>query len=156
MASAPSAKPKKGTRTLSPFYIGISTSKSLANEQTKHIHYVLIESKVVPQLGLKLKQTVRPGGLDFVRNGVVFEANHKKGTGNKQPYPAKRFIKQSSKPITAYCKGYIKNKKGKEVQESYTIGFPSNVPLGLIIRFFKDFCFNVTSIGTGNNRYTVR
>jgi hypothetical protein len=156
MTSAISAKVKKGGRKLSAFYIGRTESKSLANKITKHTHYVLIDAKVAPQLGLKLKETVKPGGLDFARRGVVFQSDRKKTTGDKQPYQAKRFIKQSSKSITAYCKAYVKNKAGKDVQESYSIGFPSNVPLRLILKFFKDFCFNVTSIGTGNNRYQVR
>jgi hypothetical protein len=156
MAAALSAKPKKGKRQLSPFYIGTTQSKSLTNKIVSHTHYVLIDGKVVTQLGLKLKQTAKPGGLDFIRNGLVFQSNRKKTTGDKRPMVAKRFVQQSSKPITAYCKTYVKDRNGKEVQESYSIGFPSNVPLRLIIKFFKDFCFNVTSIGTGSNRYQVR
>jgi hypothetical protein len=156
MANAPSAKPKKGKRKLSPFYVGITQNKSLTNKITSHTHYVLIDERVVPQLGLKRKEVAKPGGSDVINKGIVYQLNRKKTTGDKKAVTAKRFIIQSSKPITAYCKNYVRDKNGKEVQESYSIGFPSNVPLRLIIKFFKDFCFNVTSIGTGGNRYQVR
>jgi hypothetical protein len=156
MANAPSAKPKKGKRKLSPFYVGLTEGKDLKNRLYKHTHYVLIDERVVPQLGLKRKELLKPGSTDFSRKGVVFQSNHKKSKGDKKTFTMKRFITQSSKPITAYCKAYVKDKKGNDVQESYSIGFPSNVPLRLIIKFFKDFCFNVTSIGTGGNRYQVR
>jgi hypothetical protein len=156
MANAPEARPKKGKRKLAPFYVGITQVKSLDKKNVSHTHYVLIDERVFGRLGLQRKQVAKPGGSDVINRNVVYQLNRKKSTGDKKPVVAKRFITQSSKSITAYCKGFVKNKQGKDVPESYSIGFPSNVPLRLIIKFFKDFCFNVVRIGTGGNLYQVR
>jgi hypothetical protein len=156
MANAPSAKSARGASKLLPFYIGISDSKPLKGGTVKHTHYVMIEAKKAARLGIKGKFIVKPGGSDVIENNVVYQKNRKKSTGNKQPVEAKRHVKQGHKPITAYCKGTVKTKAGKEVQETYSVGFPSNVPLRLIIAFFNKNCPNVERIGTGGNLYQVR
>jgi hypothetical protein len=156
MANAPSAKIKKGKRKLLPFYVGVTDSKSLKNKASRHTHYVLIDERVTTQLGIKGTGIVKPGGSDGIKDGVVFQKNHKKSTGDKKPFVAKRYLTQCQKSITAYCKNYVKNKAGVEVQESYSIGFPSNVPLNFIIKFFKEKAPNVVKIGTGGNLYQVR
>jgi hypothetical protein len=156
MANAPSAKRKKGKQKLLPFYVGITEGKTLKNKAYKHTHYVLIDERVTTRLGIKGNSIVKPGGADEIFNGVVFQKNRKKSTGDKKPYEAKRYITQCQKSITAYCKGFVKNKAGEDVQETYSIGFASNIPLRLIIKFFKDKAPNVTRIGTGGNLYQVR
>jgi hypothetical protein len=156
MTSAPSAKVKAGQRLLLPFYCGITEGKSLKNEPYKHTHYVLIEQKVAARLGIKAKSIVKPGAADAIVNGIVFQKNRKKSTGDKKNVEAKRFLTQCKRKITVYCKSTVKNKAGKDVQETYSIGFPSNVPLRLIIKFFNINAPNVVKIGTGGNLYQVR
>jgi hypothetical protein len=156
MASAPSAKRKAGQRLLLPFYCGITDSKPLKGPATRHTHYVLIEEKVAERLGIKSKSIVKPGGADAIVNGIVFQKNRKKTVGDKKAVEAKRFIKQGKRTITAHCKGTVKNKAGKDVQETYSISFPSGVPLTLIIKFFNSNAPSVTRISTGGNLYMVR
>jgi hypothetical protein len=156
MANAPSAKSARGSSKLLPFYVGVNTSKDLKGKSTSHTHYVMIEAKKANRLGIKSKSIVKPGGSDVIENNIVYQKNHKKSVGDKKDYEAKRFVKQGHKPITAFCKGTVKTKTGKEVQETYSIGFPSNVPLRLIIAFFNKNCPNVVRIGTGGNLYQVR
>jgi hypothetical protein len=156
MTAAPSAKRKPGERLLLPFYCGITKGKTLQNKPYQHTHYVLIEEKVAGRLGIKGKSIIKPGSSDAIVNGVVFQKNRKKSVGNKQPVEAKRYIQQCQKSITAICKGTVKNKAGKEVQETYSIGFPSSVPLALIIKFFNEKASNVVRISTGGNLYQVR
>jgi hypothetical protein len=156
MAAAPSAKSKPGQRLLLPFYCGITEGKDLQNKPYKHTHYVLIADKVATRLGIKSKSIVKPGAADAIVNGVVFQKNRKKSTGDKKPVEAKRYLTQCKRAITAYCKSTVKNKAGKDVQETYSIGFPSNVPLRLIIKFFNINAPNVIRIGTGGNLYQVR
>lgn len=156
MANAPSAKVKKGKRKLLPFYVGVTDSKSLKNKASRHTHYVLIDQRVATQLGIKPNQIVKPGGSDGIQDGIVFQKNHKKSTGDKKNFIMKRYLTQYQKSITAYCKNFVLTKAGKEVQESYSIGFPSSVPLSFIIKFFKIHAPNVVKIGTGNNLYQVR
>ena len=156
MASAPSAKVKKGSRKLLPFYVGITEQKALDNKTYRHTHYVLINETVATRLGIKGKSKVKPGGTDTISDGLVFQKNHKKGVGNKKVYTTKRIVKQCQKSITVYCKGFVKNNKGKEVPESYSIGFATNIPLRTIIKFFFDIAPSVIKIGTGGNQYQVR
>jgi hypothetical protein len=155
MANAPSAKEKPGRQVLLPFYVGITESKDLKGQTSKHTHYVLIEKNKATRMGIKQAGTVKPGA-DAKVNGIVFQLNRKKATGDKKPYEAKRYIKQCKRSITAYCKGTVKNKKGKDVQETYSIGFPSGVPIRLIRQFFEKTAPNVVRIGTGGNLYQVR
>jgi hypothetical protein len=156
MAAAPSAKTKPGQRLLLPFYCGITEGRDLKNKPYKHTHYVLIADKVAARLGIKQKSIVKPGSADAIINGVVFQKNRKKSVGDKKDVEAKRYIKQCKHKITAYCKTTVKNKLGKDVPETYSIGFPSNVPLRLIIKFFNLNAPNVVRIGTGGNLYQVR
>jgi hypothetical protein len=156
MANAPSAKVKAGQQKLLTFYVGLTESKSLqGGKATKHTHYVLIDEKKALRLGTKGKGTVKPGS-DAKVNGIIIQTGKKKSTGDKKSFEAKRYITQYSKSITAFCKGRVKNSKGKDVQETYSIGFPSNVPIRLIIEFFKKNCPNVVRIGTGGQLYQVR
>jgi hypothetical protein len=156
MANAPNAKIKKGKRKLLPFYVGVTDSKSLKNKASRHTHYVLIDQRVSTQLGIKNLGIVKPGGSDGLENGVVSQKNRKKSTGDKKPVVAKRYLTQCQKSITVFCKNFVKNKAGVEVQESYSIGFPSNLPLSFIIKFFRDKAPNVVKISTGGNLYQVR
>jgi hypothetical protein len=156
MANAPSAKSAAGGSKLLPFYIGISTSNALVGKPVKHTHYVLIEAKKAARLGIKAKSIVKPGGQDLIENNIVYQTNRKKSVGDKKPVEAKRVVKQYGRSITAYCKSKVKNKAGKEVAETYSIGFPSGVPLRLIIEFFNKQCPNVERINTGGNFYQVR
>jgi hypothetical protein len=156
MANAPSAKVKKGKRKLLPFYVGITEGKTLKNKPYKHTHYVLIDERVTPRLGIKSQSKVKPGNTDQINDGVVFQKNRRKSVGDKKPYTAKRAVKQCQKSITAYCKSFVKNKQGEDVPETYSIGFASNIPLRLIIKFFKDNAPSVVRIGTGGNQYQVR
>jgi hypothetical protein len=156
MANAPSAISKAGQRRLLPFYCGVTESKPLTGAAVKHTHYVLIDEKKAFRMGIKAKSIVKPGGADSIQNGIVFQKNRKKSTGDKKPVEAKRHITQCQKSITVFCKGTVKNKKGKEVQETYSVGFPSNVPLRNIIEFFNKNAANVMRIGTGGNLYQVR
>jgi hypothetical protein len=153
MANAPSAKPKKGKQNLLPFYVGITEGKNLKGETYKHTHYVLIEELKAIRLGIKSKSIIKFGGSDSIQSGVIIQHNHKKIKGDKKNFSAKRYITQYHKPITAYCKELVVNSKKKRVVETYTIGFPSSVPLRLIIKFFKTNCPNVVRIGTGGNLY---
>jgi hypothetical protein len=156
MANAPSAKVKKGKQKLLPFYVGITKGKTLANKDYQHTHYVLIDERVTPRLGIKNQSKVKPGNADQINDGVVFQKNHKKGVGDKKPYTAKRVVSQCQKSITAYCRSFVTNKQGKQVPETYSIGFASSIPLRLIIKFFQDNAPNVIRIGTGGNQYQVR
>lgn len=156
MANAPSSKPLKGKSKLLPFYVGLTSGKTLDSKDYKHTHYVLIEKTKAVRMGLKNLSLVKPGNSDEILNGLVVQKNHKKGVGDKKPYQAKRNVTQCKKSIMAYCKATVKNKAGKDVQETYSVGFASSIPLRLIIAFFKKNCPNVTRISTGNNFYQVR
>ena len=155
MAAAPITTAKSLKRLLKPFYIGQTTGKDLKNKPYSHTHYVLIESAVAERLGLKGKSLIKSGS-DAGADGVVFQVQRKKSVGDKKPYEAKRYLKQCKKKITLFCKGTVKNKKGKDVQETYSVGFPTNVPLRLIIKFLNKYAPNVIRIGTGGNLYQVR
>jgi hypothetical protein len=156
MAASPSSKTKPGQRLLLPFYCGITKGKTLKNVDYQHTHYVLIAEKVASRLGIKKTSIVKPGSADAIVNGIVFQKNRKKSTGDKKAVEAKRYLTQCKHKITAYCKATVANKAGDRVQETYSIGFPSGVPLRLIIKFFKDNAPNVVRIGTGGNLYMVR
>jgi hypothetical protein len=156
MANAPSAKIKKGKRKLLPFYVGVTDSKSLSGKASRHTHYVLIDQRVSTQLGIKGLGIVKPGGSDGILDGVVFQKNRKKSVGDKKPVIAKRYLTQCQKSITVLCKNFVKNKAGVLVQESYSIGFASNIPLSFIIKFFREKAPNVSRISTGGNLYQVR
>lgn len=156
MANAPSAKAGVGQKKLLPFYVGISDHKSLTGVVTKHTHYVMIEAKKAARLGIKSKGLSKPGAADVLENNVIYQTNRKKSTGDKKDVTAKRPVKQGHKSITAYLSTTVKTKKGKEVTETYSIGFPSSVSLGLILKFFKANCPNVVRIGSGGNLYQVR
>ena len=155
MASSPSAKKGVGKQKLLPFYCGITEGKSLKGVAYKHTHYVLIDERVSTRLGIKSKGISKPGAADIISRGVVFQNNRKKKTGNKKDIVARRVITQSSKPITAYCKASVLNNQKKLVPETYSIGFPSNVPIRLIIKFFQANCPNVARISTGGNMYST-
>jgi hypothetical protein len=155
MANAPSAKKKAGQSKLLPCYIGVTEGKDPKGVKTTHSHYVLIAERVATRLGIKGKSIKKPGGSDVIENGIVYQTNRKKakGTGKVE---AKRFLKQYQKKIMLYCKGTVKNTKGKDVQETYSVSFPSGVPLRLIRKFLEDNCPNVVRYGTGNQLYQVR
>jgi hypothetical protein len=139
-----------------PFYVGITEGKTLKNKAYKHTHYVLIESKVATRLGIKNQSKVKPGNADTINDGVVFQKNRKKSVGNKKVYTAKRVVKQRQKSITVHCKAFVKNTKGEEVPESYSIGFATSIPIRTIVKFFFDNAPSVIKIGTGGNQYQVR
>jgi hypothetical protein len=155
MAAAPITQAKGRKVSLRPFYIGLTTGKDLKGKPYTHTHYVLIESLVAEQLGIKNKSIIKPGS-DAGVDGVVIQTNHKKSRGDKKPYEAKRYLQRCKKKITVICKGTVKNKQNKDVQETYSIGFPSNVPIRLIRKFFEKYAPNVIRIGTGGNLYQVR
>jgi hypothetical protein len=154
MASAPSAKRKKGLQKLLPCYIGITNHKDDKGKKFTSTHYVLINDRVATRLGLATA-TKKPGGSDASEFGIVYKKNRKRPKGGPL-VEAKRFLKQYKKKITLYCKGTVKNSAGKDVQESYTIGFPSGVPLALIRVFLQKNCPNVIRYGTGSELYQVR
>jgi hypothetical protein len=156
MANNPIAKPKRGKRELNPYYCGITEGKDLKGTAYRHTHYVLIEKLTAKQLGIKADFILKFGGTDSNNRGVITQSNRKPSKKGGKLVTAKRYITQCSKSITAYCKGVVKNSKGKDVSETYSIGFPSNVPLRLIIKFFKTNCLNVIRIGTGGNFYQIR
>ncbi len=155
MASATSAKPKKGTKKLIPCYVGITDGQDAKGVKTTHTHYVLIDSKVASRIGIKGASVKKPGGSDAVEHGVVYQTNRKKakGTGKVE---AKRYLSQGKRKIKLYCKGTVKDKQNKQVQETYSVGFPLGVPLRLIKKFLQDHCPNVVRYGTGNELYQVR
>jgi len=154
MAASSSGKAGAGLHKLLPFFVGITKHKPLKGAETQTTHYVAIEQKVASRLGTKSKGTAKTnGGADVLENNIVYQTNRK---GKKGNHTAKRVVGRCGKPITAYLNTTVKQKNGKEVPESYTIGFPSGVPLGLIIKFFRDNCPNVVRIGTGGNMYQVR
>jgi hypothetical protein len=153
MTAAASGKAGIGNRKLMPFYVGISEHKSLANVVSKHTHYVMIEQKVAVRLGLKQKGSSKPGGSDVLEANLVHQTNRK---GKKGTHTAKRVISQGKRKITAHLDTTVKNKAGKEVTETYSMGFPSGVPLRLIIKFFKDNCPRVARINSSGNMYQVR
>jgi hypothetical protein len=155
MAGAPITRTKGRKKVLRPFYIGLTTGKDLKGKPYTHTHYVLIEALIAEQLGIKAKSIIKPGA-DAGVDGVVIQTNRKKSRGDKKPYEAKRYLQQCKKKITVYCKAFVKNAQGKDVPETYTIGFPSNVPLRLIRKFFEAKAPNVVRIGTGGNLYQVR
>jgi hypothetical protein len=156
MATAPSAKRGLGKRNLLPFYCGLTEGKDLKNKPYKHTHYVLIDERVATRFGITVKGSSKPGAADTLAKGVVFQNNRKKTKGDKKDITAKRYLTQCSKSIKVECKASVLNAQKKLVPESYSIGFPSNVPLRLIIKFFKDKAPNVVRIGTGGNLYSVR
>lgn len=142
MAASPSAKKKAGGgNKLIPCYIGVTDGKDSKGQKTSHTHYVEIDEEVAKRLGIKGKSIKKPGGSDRTENGIVYQTNRKKPKGGTTE--AKRALKQYKKTIILYCKGTVKNKKGKDVQESYSVGFPSGVPLRLVRKFLEDHCPNV-------------
>jgi hypothetical protein len=155
MANAPGAKKKAGQQKLLPCYVGVTDGKDSKGVKTTHTHYVLIADRVATRLGIKGKAVKKPGSSDVVDNGVVYQTNRKKakGTGSVE---AKRYLKQCEKKITIYCKGTVRNSKGKDVPETYSVGFPSGVPLRLIKKFLESNCPNVVRYGTGSQLYQVR
>jgi hypothetical protein len=155
MAAAPITTAKSLKKLLKPFYIGQTTGKDLKGKPYSHTHYVVIEAAVAERLGIKGKSLIKPGA-DAGVDGIVMQLQRKKSTGDKKPYEAKRYLKQCKRKIIVFCKGTVKNKQGKDVQETYSIGFPTNVPLRLIIKFFNKYAPNVVRIGTGGNLYQVR
>ena len=155
MAAAPITQAKGRKVSLRPFFIGLTKGKDLKGKDYTHTHYVLIESLVAEQLGIKKKSIIKPGA-DAGVDGIVFQVARKKSRGDKKPYEAKRNLQRGKKEITVFCKGTVKNKQGKDVQETYTIGFPRSVPLRLIRGFFAKEAPNVVRIGTGGNLYQVR
>jgi hypothetical protein len=156
MASSPSAKRVVGSRNLLPFYVGITEGKDLKGTAYKHTHYVLIDEAVATRLGIRAKGISKPGAADLLIKGQILQTNRKKAKGDKKPITARRYITQSSKTIIVECKELVINSKRQRVQESYSIGFPSNVPLRLIIKFFATNCPNVQRISTGGNYYQVK
>jgi hypothetical protein len=155
MAAAPITTAKSLKRILKPFYLGQTTGKDSKGKPYSHTHYVVIEATVAERLGIKGKSIIKPGG-DAGIDGIVMQLQRKKSTGDKKPYEAKRYLKQCKKKITLFCKSTVKNKKGKDVQETYSVGFPTNVPIRLIIKFLNAKAPNVIRIGTGGNLYQVR
>jgi hypothetical protein len=155
MASAPSAKRKKGSNKLLPCYLGV-TKEKVAGKVTSVTHYILIPERIATRLGLTAA-VKKPGPSDSMEYGVVYKLNRKKpkktGAGQVE---AKRFIKQYKRKITLYCKAFVKNAQGKDVRESYTLGFPTGVPLTIIRKFLEKNCLNVVRFGTGSQLYQVR
>lgn len=156
MTAASSAKPGVGKRNLLPFYVGITRGKNLKGVAYAHTHYVLIDQKVADRLGIKAKGSSKPGATDTLLRGFIYQNNRKKTKGDKENIVSKRYITQNSKPITVTCKELVLNSKQKLVSETYTIGFPSSVPLRLIIQFFNKNAPKVIRIGTGGKSYQVR
>jgi hypothetical protein len=154
MASAPSAKVKKGFQKLLPCYIGITNGKDAKGKPSTTTHYVLINDRVANRLGITVA-IKKPGGSDTLEFGVVYKKNRKRPKGGSV-VEAKRFLKQYKKKITLYCKGTVKNSIGKDVQESYSLSFPSGIPLALIRVFLQKNCPNVVRYGTGTQLYQVR
>jgi hypothetical protein len=156
MASAPGAKSRKGSQKMLPCYIGVTSEKDATGKKRSVTHYVLINDRVAPRLGLK-GVVKKPGGSDTVEFGIVYKLNRRKpkqkGAGSVE---SKRYITYYKRKITVYCKAFVKNKQGKDVRESYTLNFPSGLPLSSIRKFLQNNCKNVIRYGTGSQLYQVR
>jgi hypothetical protein len=157
MASDQALKRSGEAILLRPYFIGITEGK-YKGKPVKHVHYVMIKSNVAVKIGLTKKYLLRDGS-DSVVDGVVFRnVNKRKNSKSKTGVTtAKRGLHQYSKSITVILDKIVKSKDGLTTDfESYDIGFPSSVPLRMIIKFFRDNCPKVMRIKTKGNMYGVR
>lgn len=150
---------KKVNRTdnkaLSPYYLGAQTATKKGGKLSSH--YVMISPLVAPRLGIKGKATRKP--TDKLLGGAIFDTNrtYSKGEGaGKGKTNAKRFIEQGSKPVDLYTGNYVKNAKGKDVKEFYTVGFPSSLTMVNIIFFVNKQMPLVKYMKHGGRTYVSR
>jgi hypothetical protein len=156
MAKDPKIKIGVGDRRLQPYFIGTTDGKNAKNVAVKHTHYVLIETWKAAKLGISKKAILREG-LDSTVDGVVFRNTNRKTTQTNKKGKAKRHIERGGRAIEMYLNNRVKSKDGlKESWETYTVGFPSGVPLRVILKFIRDNCSKVVRINTGSNFYGVR
>lgn len=156
MAAAPGTKAGVGNFKLQPYFIGISVHKSKTKGLVSHTHYVMIEAKKAKRLGIV--QTTLLRFTDIQIDGIVFNKLKK---GKKGTHPAKRDIHRYSaglhgRTIELYTGVMVKNKAGKEVEESYSISFPSSAPLKMIKGFVTKYCLKVNRMNTGSTFYRIR
>ncbi len=155
MARDPNLKVKPGESRLAPFFIGTTKSKNKKGKTVEHVHYVLINPGVATKLGISKKLILR-SGTDSTIDGVVLRNTTRK-TGTKTTTgEAKRYLQRGAKTIELYLNNRIKLKNGDYAWESYNVGFPSGVPLTLILKFIRDNCSKVVRFNTGSNFYGVR
>jgi hypothetical protein len=157
MAAAAEARIKPGQEYYYPYYVGTSVHKPLTGGTVRHTHYVLIRKKVAARMGMRVAVFVK--GSDTNRDGVVFNRERKAGTNaidKTKKVLSKRYIERGGgKVITAYCDKMVRNKAGKLVQESYSIGFPSGVSMDMIRAFFIKNTKNVVKIKAKGSFYAV-
>jgi hypothetical protein len=153
MASAKIAKPGVGKQRLIPHYLGVTDGKNAKGKQVSITHYVVIDKSVGTQLGIK-DSVKKPGGSDAYEHNVVHKKNKRNPRGSAL-IEAKRYLKRCKRSIKLFCKGTV-TVNGKQVQETYIVGFPTGVPLRLIRKFLVEKCPNVVRYGTGTQLYQVR
>lgn len=155
MARDPALKVKPGDGKLLPFFIGTTKSKNKKGKEVNHVHYVLIQAAVATKLGISKKSIIRPG-TDSTIDAVVFRNTTRK-TGTKTTTgQAKRYLQRGARTIELYLNNRVKTKDGDLAWESYNVGFPSGVPLTLVLKFIRDNCSKVVRFNTGSNFYGVR
>jgi hypothetical protein len=140
---------------LSPFYLGARRPTKQGGKL--HSHYVLINPLIAPRLGIKARSTHKP--TDEIVAGAVFDTKRKYGKGTEKgkfTTTAKRFITQGEKSVELFTGNYVKNSKGKDVQESYQVGFPSSLTMVDIIFFVNKQMPLVKFLRHGGRTYTSR
>jgi translation initiation factor IF-2 len=154
MARDPALKVKPGEGKLLPFFIGTTEGKTKKGKVVNRVHYVLIQSAVATKLGMTKKAIIRQG-TDSTVDAVVFRNTTRKTATKTTKGQTKRYLQRGSKPIELYLNNKVKTKSGDTAWESYIVGFPSGVPLRLIIKFLRDNCPKVVRMNTGSNFYGV-
>jgi translation initiation factor IF-2 len=155
MARDPALKVRPGEGKLLPFFIGTTQGKNKRGKVVNHVHYVLIQSAVATKLGISKKAIIR-NGSDSTVDAVVFRNSTRKVGTQTKTGQAKRYLQRGSKPIELYLANQVKTPSGDKAWESYVVGFPSGVPLTVILKFVRDNCSKVIRINTGSNFYGVR
>jgi hypothetical protein len=155
MARDPALKVKPGDGKLLPYFIGTTKSKNKKGKAVNRVHYVLISFAVATKLGISKKSIIRQGS-DSTIDAVVFRnATRKIGTKTTTGQ-AKRYLQRGGKSIELYLNNQVKTRSGDTAWESYIVGFPSGVPLTVILKFVRDNCSKVVRFNTGSNFYGVR
>jgi hypothetical protein len=141
---------------LYPYYVGVSEHKTLKNEAYKTTHYVLINVLAAKTMGMKPGGKIKPGS-DKNIDGLVFTNRKASVTSkNKAPVSSKRYLTKGGKDVQAYTTARKKLANGVLAPEICTVAFPSNIPIPMIQKFFKDNCPKVDRIHVGKNFYSVR
>jgi hypothetical protein len=137
----------------------VTPSKTITSGKARnvHTHYVLINAEVAKRLGYKARSTMKSG--DVFAGGAIFDTKRKfkDASGKPNKTHAKRFITHGHKAIELFTGNYILNEKTKKPEEeSYNVGFPSNLTIVEIISLVFSKMKLAKFIRHGGKTYTVR